>query len=257
MTRKHTPGLGPVFSDPVKSQTVYGIGRKNEDGGFGMTYGPTPELSEMLEISPTEPGIWVIIRFNPDDSADIVWKWVDNSWEEIFGTSPAKDGPDFTRCPKCGAAHGDSTSEVAHKFDCGTWAIYRPEGQAWEWQHSTACTLLVESVVYIHELEDELETMRKPPKVTHQSAENALPVKAYFPARPNPPESLQKLRAKAEVFLGMASQAFSVVTHQDHHPDPDRLRRVYGPDMKRAVQQLADLREEVLLFIDLIQAPRR
>lgn len=164
--------------------------------------------------------------------------------------------PDFTRCPKCGAAHGDSTSDIAHKFDCGTWAIYRPEDQAWEWQHSTACTLLVESVAYIHELEDELAAIKTPPKVIHQSPENAAPVRAYFPANPLP-VNLPKLRSKAGVYMSMAAQALAVVTVQEHHPDPERLRLVFGPDMKRAVQQLADLREEVLLFLELLDAPRR
>ena len=71
-----------------------------------------------------------------------------------------------------------------------------------------------------------------------------------FPQRPVGPVALPQLRSKAQVWLEMARQSLAVVLHQDAHPEPDRLRRVYGPDMKRAVQQLADLREEVLLFIE-------
>jgi hypothetical protein len=166
------------------------------------------------------------------------------------------------RCPGCGASIQTVEGSSCLQFECGTLSYIpgkSPENPAPSWVHtrSRACELLEESVEVIHQLQGELEALTTPPAVTHQSAENALPVRAYFTSRRMVPESLQKLRGKAQVFLGMASQAFSVVTHQDHHPEPERLRLVYGPDMKRAVQQLADLREEVLLFIDLLQAPRR
>lgn len=106
----------------------------------------------------------------------------------------------------------------------------------------------------IHQLQAQVEAAKAPRVVLHQSAENEGPVSAYIPARPRPMD-LSKLRAKAQVWLEMARQSLAVVLHQDTHPEPDRLRRVYGPDMKRAVQQLADLREEVLLFIDLQMRP--
>ena len=167
------------------------------------------------------------------------------------GVEPVAPKGHPERCPGCGASFVEALPKDGALYECGT--IASPGRVA----RSRACELLEESVEVIHQLQGELEALTTPPAVTHQSAENALPVRAYFPSRRIVPESLQKLRGKAQVFLGMASQAFSVVTHQDHHPEPDRLRLVYGPDMKRAVQQLADLREEVLLFIDLLQAPRR
>ena len=108
----------------------------------------------------------------------------------------------------------------------------------------------------IHQLQAQVEAAKAPRAVLHQSAENEGPVSAYIPARPFPVD-LFKLRSKAQVYLQMARQSLAVVLYQDAHPEPDRLRRVYGPDMKRAVQQLADLREEVLLFIELQKAPRR
>lgn len=163
------------------------------------------------------------------------------------------------RCPLCGAAQSEPAGPIAQKYDCHTWAILREATEDWEVQQSSACLLIAESVEYIHSLEKELETAKSPPRHFHQSAENEGPVAAYIPVRPVVPDALPKLRAKAQVYLGMMQQALAVVIHQDpaNSPEPDRLRRVYGPDMKRAVQQLADLREEVLFFIDLSNAPRR
>lgn len=165
------------------------------------------------------------------------------------------------RCPWCGASIETGEGSAYLQFECGS-IIGRPNplpdnlAPSWVTTRSRACELLEESVEVIHQLQAQVEASQAPRAVPHQSAENEGPVSAYIPARPLPSD-LFKLRSKAQVWLEMARQSLAVVLHQDAHPEPDRLRRVYGPDMKRAVQQLADLREEVLLFIELQNAPRR
>ena len=158
------------------------------------------------------------------------------------------------RCPWCGASIETGEGSAYLQFECGS-IIGRPIplpdnlAPSWVTTRSRACELLEESVEVIHQLQAQLEASQAPRLNLHQSAENEGPVSAYIPARPRPVD-LFKLRSKAQVCLEMACQSLAVVLHQDAHPEPDRLRRVYGPDMKRAVQQLADLREEVLLFIE-------
>ena len=165
------------------------------------------------------------------------------------------------RCPWCGASIETGEGSAYLQFECGS-IIGRPIplpdnlAPSWVTTRSRACELLEESVEVIHQLQAQLEASQAPRLNLHQSAENEDPVSAYIPARPRPVD-LFKLCSKAQVWLEMARQSLAVVLHQDAHPEPDRLRRVYGPDMKRAVQQLADLREEVLLFIELQNAPRR
>jgi len=163
------------------------------------------------------------------------------------------------RCPWCGASIETGEGSACLQFECGS-LIGRPNpspdnlAPSWVTTRSRACELLEESVEVIHQLQAQVETSQAPRAVPHQSPENEGPVSAYVPARPLPVD-LSKLRSKAQVCLEMACQSLAVVLHQDTHPEPDRLRRVYGPDMKRAVQQLADLREEVLLFIELQTRP--
>lgn len=165
------------------------------------------------------------------------------------------------RCPGCGASFADvlPNDDGLYEYvlyECGT--ITRPGRMGHDSaDRSRACELLEESVEVIHQLQAQVEASWRPRVVFHQSAENEGPVSAYIPQRPVVPATLPQLRSKAEVWLEMARQSLAVVLYQDDHPEPDRLRRVYGPDMKRAVQQLADLREEVLLFIELQNAPRR
>ena len=159
------------------------------------------------------------------------------------------------RCPWCGASIETGEGSAYLQFECGS-IIGRPIplpdnlAPSWVTTRSRACELLEESVEVIHQLQAQVETSQAPRVVFHQSAENEGPVSAYIPQRPVGPVALPQLRSKAQVCLEMACQSLAVVLHQDTHPEPDRLRRVYGPDMKRAVQQLADLREEVLLFIE-------
>lgn len=166
------------------------------------------------------------------------------------------------RCPWCGASLETGEGSACLQFECGSHITCCPNpcpdnlAPDWVTTRSRACELLEESVEVIHQLQTQVEASQAPRVLFHQSAENEGPVSAYIPARPRPVD-LPQLRAKAQVWLEMARQSLAVVLHQDAHPEPDRLRRVYGPDMKRAVQQLADLREEVLLFIELQNAPRR
>lgn len=164
------------------------------------------------------------------------------------GVEPVAPGGLPERCPGCGASFVEALPKDGALYECGT--IASPGRVA----RSRACELLGESVEVIHQLQAQVEASWRPRVVFHQSAENEGPVSAYIPARPLPVD-LSKLRSKAQVCLEMACQSLAVVLHQDTHPEPDRLRRVYGPDMKRAVQQLADLREEVLLFIELQTRP--
>ena len=164
------------------------------------------------------------------------------------------------RCPWCGASIETGEGSACLQFECGS-LIGRPNpspdnlAPSWVTTRSRACELLEESVEVIHQLQAQVEASQAPRAVPHQSAENEGPVSVYIPQRPVGPVALPQLRAKAQVWLEMARQSLAVVLHQDTHPEPDRLRRVYGPDMKRAVQQLADLREEVLLFIELQTRP--
>lgn len=166
------------------------------------------------------------------------------------------------RCPGCGASIETGEGSACLQFECGS-LTYHPNPSpdnltpSWVTNRSRACELLEESVEVIHQLQAQVEAAKAPRAVPHQSPENGGPVSAYIPQRPVVPAALPQLRSKAEVWLEMARQSLAVVLYQDAHPEPDRLRRVYGPDMKRAVQQLADLREEVLFFIDLVNAPRR
>lgn len=166
------------------------------------------------------------------------------------------------RCPWCGASIENGEGSACLQFECGS-LIGRPNpspdnlAPSWVTTRSHACELLEESVEVIHQLQAQVESSQAPRAVPHHSPENEGPVSAYIPQRPVVPAALPQLRAKAQVWLEMAHQTLAVVLHQDAHPEPDRLRRVYGPDMKRAVQQLANLREEVLLFLELQNAPRR
>lgn len=116
------------------------------------------------------------------------------------GVEPVAPGGLPERCPGCGAAFVDTLPMDGALYECGT--IASPGRVA----RSRACELLEESVEVIHQLQGELEVLTTPPAVTHQSVENALPVRAYFPSCPPVPESLQKLRAKAEVYLEMATR---------------------------------------------------
>lgn len=172
------------------------------------------------------------------------------------GVDPVAPGGHPERCPGCGASFVDTLPNDGALYECGT--ITSPGRMEHDSAaRSRACELLEESVEVIHQLQAQVEAAKAPRAVPHQSPENEGPVSAYIPQRPVVPAALPQLRSKAEVWLEMARQSLAVVLYQDAHPEPDRLRRVYGPDMKRAVQQLADLREEVLFFIDLVNAPRR
>lgn len=174
------------------------------------------------------------------------------------GVDPVAPGGHPERCPGCGASFADALPNDDGLFECVLYecgTITRPGRMGHDSAtRSRACELLEESVEVIHQLQVQVEASQAPRAVPHQSPENEGPVSAYIPARPRPVD-LFKLRSKAQVWLEMAHQSLAVVLHQDFHPEPDRLRRVYGPDMKRAVQQLADLREEVLLFIELQTRP--
>lgn len=171
----------------------------------------------------------------------------------VPGESP--DGAD-TRCPKCGAAVFDGVDGGYRVYECGTLRSWNVTHEKWSLFRHNACRLLEESVGVIHQLQAQVESLQQVQPSPEFSQFGDGPVSAYIPARPLPAD-LSQLRSRAEVWLEMARQSLAVVLYQDSHPEPDRLRRVYGPDMKRAVQQLADLREEVLLFIELQNAPRR
>lgn len=81
----------PKSLQPVPSpwrELCYAVGVEHKPGMFGMVYGPTPTLEEMLETVPAplygEPGhvllpIW-LIRFNTDGSETLLYRWCDSAW---------------------------------------------------------------------------------------------------------------------------------------------------------------------------------
>ena len=73
----YTPSCMVEKADPIR-QLCYAIGIDDGQGGYGMTYGPTPNLKELLEMPGTNADY--IFRFNPDGTDDKLYQWVVNKW---------------------------------------------------------------------------------------------------------------------------------------------------------------------------------
>lgn len=54
---------------------MYAIGQKDEHGGIGMWDGPNPSEEEMLAVEGIDENS-VIIRFNRDESDEIIYTWM-------------------------------------------------------------------------------------------------------------------------------------------------------------------------------------
>jgi len=83
--------LRAVANEPILGKVVmYGIGIEHPGGGFGMTHGPFSNLEMALEVVPggddeQVPPRYVadqslIIRFNVDETADVLYKWSKDRW---------------------------------------------------------------------------------------------------------------------------------------------------------------------------------
>lgn len=63
-------------------EPLYGIGIEGSEGEFGMTHGPTPNLSTLLEIVPTDPlnplsADSVILLLN---EGLVLFRWSGDEW---------------------------------------------------------------------------------------------------------------------------------------------------------------------------------
>jgi len=63
----------------------YAIGQDNGEGRYGMWYGPNPLLVEMLDGDGRDKNS-VIIRFNPDGTDEIIYRWTASGWVKQIET---------------------------------------------------------------------------------------------------------------------------------------------------------------------------
>jgi DNA polymerase len=66
----------------ISRKLEYGIGIPDGNSSFGMTNGPVENLQEMLNVIPHDVKS-VIIRFNEDQSDDVIYKWNHNRWIRV------------------------------------------------------------------------------------------------------------------------------------------------------------------------------
>jgi hypothetical protein len=63
-------------------ECIYAAGYEEKSGSFGVFYGPTPDLVDVLEVVPS--GIRpCIIRFDKDGNDEVLYRWDDteHSWK--------------------------------------------------------------------------------------------------------------------------------------------------------------------------------
>ena len=61
--------------DKKRKKVMYAIGYHQGKSSYGMAYGPTDQLKEMLEIVPDEKDPAFIFRFNADGTDEHLYKW--------------------------------------------------------------------------------------------------------------------------------------------------------------------------------------
>lgn len=64
-------------------EVMYGIGIQHQKDSFGMINGPFPSIEEALETVPSSNENVYLIRFNADNSEDILYKWKEDSWIKL------------------------------------------------------------------------------------------------------------------------------------------------------------------------------
>ena len=61
----------------------YAVGFRDGDN-YGMTHGPNPSITNMLEVVPEEDPkgrVAVIVRLNKDGTDEIIYRWANGRWK--------------------------------------------------------------------------------------------------------------------------------------------------------------------------------
>lgn len=63
---------------------AYAIGYEHRPNEFGMAYGPTPNLDEMLEVMPGDDECAAcLFRFDETNGTEeIIYRWQDGGWRK-------------------------------------------------------------------------------------------------------------------------------------------------------------------------------
>lgn len=59
-------------------ERMYAIGKSRGDQEFGMTHGPTPDETAMLETVGEDDSC--LLRINPNGTAQVLWRWCKDRW---------------------------------------------------------------------------------------------------------------------------------------------------------------------------------
>ena len=78
----YTPKVLRKKKDENQREEMYAVGTEMREGTYSMWEGPSPTVDEMLETVGTG-GSDVIIRYNPDYTEDVIWRWSRNKWIKV------------------------------------------------------------------------------------------------------------------------------------------------------------------------------